>query len=509
MPKFGEDMLWKQKSWVGGLATDRLLGMHNTFQYAEKVDIRTNPHAILLARESVKDSDSVVVDLVTAMVAVGEFVVAFGDQGNVYRRKIGGVWGTSWVKVLTTSPATGTQAILGAYFYNEYLYFCNNTELWRVDRNTVETSSSWGMPSDELGGSGFASGSSGTGVRPMIEAFNKLYIGDGRYIMEVQDLGAGLLIDDEHLLVQSDEEIVGFTFNGAVIKFYARKYKLSNELGGGSRCYMWNGVDESYNNVVYWGNVNIQSVTGFKGNDYVLVDPYSDSSWSEKPSLYISNGYEFKPLFPFMPQMSRYPFVMTVYKGVVAMGGRSGTLTYGRLSTEFANALNYEFPASPANTYIQIGCVHSQSNVLFQSWKDGSEYGIDIVDDNDNDYAPQGFLVTRIYGGEDFRWKKRLKNLDMVADIPSDDHNVDIYFRKDFQSYKANDRFRYNETWNFGTAVLTMDAGEGVHIKGSNPDDFAAFNEFRALEMKIELNSVNTLTPAVLEILTQFDHVED
>ncbi len=82
-----------QRRFDGGEATDKQLGISNSFANSEHIDFRKKPSQLTILPKTRNEANSVVDDLVQNMVMVDSGVIyALGDTGLVYKRTTAGVW---------------------------------------------------------------------------------------------------------------------------------------------------------------------------------------------------------------------------------------------------------------------------------------------------------------------------------------------------------------------------------------------------------------------------------
>ena len=67
------------------------MGIANSFQHIENLEIRKHPKQVELNKKLVKDSGSVVVDKINCALTISDTgtIVAFGDAGNIYLKSLG------------------------------------------------------------------------------------------------------------------------------------------------------------------------------------------------------------------------------------------------------------------------------------------------------------------------------------------------------------------------------------------------------------------------------------
>lgn len=79
--------------FTGGIATDRKIGIKNSFANGQGIDFRTQPSQFSLLPGLGREDGGVVKDLILNEVMASNGVIyAFGDAGYIYRRSTTGVW---------------------------------------------------------------------------------------------------------------------------------------------------------------------------------------------------------------------------------------------------------------------------------------------------------------------------------------------------------------------------------------------------------------------------------
>lgn len=519
-----------QNSWNGGISYDKISGAPNTVQWAEAVDLRSNSNMLTPAKLVAKTSGSIVVDAINCFVTVGKYVIAFGNAGNVYKRESPGADSNSYVKVLTLGSG---DSIRGACVWNGYLYYCTDAELYRLDVATVKSSDSWSAPTDLLNtGSypaAFKSVAASTGTpnfRPMIEAFNKLYIGDGCWVMELEDIAGTITGENNRLEIHHSHDIFGITFNGSVLKFYGHETTTASNVAasGDSYTYLWDGVEDSYNSLLKWSNIWLGAVCSLNGIDYAVGADKGLSPYLYYPALYVTNGAEYQVAYPVLPTTSLYPFTMCQFGlNTIAIAGSRGVMTYGSRYAGEPMSLCYEYPSALADdSNMRVTAIHAVDSVLLFAYTDHvpnpDTYGIDRVSSFAN--TTTGFIITKLFGDRDFARAKRLMAIDLAFSTLVTLADINIYLRKDWGGLVENTaeliRYRFAEgnegtDFNFGSAIASAKTdGRTNMLRIDDPDTLAAFCEFYTLEMKIELDGTGATTaPVLFQTKVYYEYIND
>lgn len=477
---------WKINFWYGGFSDDRFLGIQNSFRYAKGIEIRKNPNSIKLAWNSLKISGDVVEDLILSAVTIKSTgdTVFFGDAGNIYIKSSGT---DSPIKVFTDPT---DRKIINSFEYNGDIYWATASKLHKISVADAIAQSDW-TSYVTLDYKTFSNGNSN--AHPMIELFNNLYIGDGYYLSELSSLG---VFTGNKISIFHDEEIRALTFIGTIMRIYSRKSNLSDY---GSQ-YLWDGTSENYNQRNIWNGTTIHTaITGDDGQDYVIA--------GKRPYIYATSGYERSdlkriPLIEDGEYLSISPNAISIFDGLIAIGfGESGSnsvgrgiWTYGRLDNKYPYSLNFDYPTSNDNTTDVIGCVHQSNGVLFQTWKNGDSYGIDMIDTSH--YRATGELISRTLYGEDPADVKECRSTQLAFKQISDGEKIDIYFAKNLGEF-------------LDEPSMSIDYNIAAHLGKNEKKKYAAdeIGDFNFLDVKTILTAGTDLltSPEVMGISVNFN----
>lgn len=484
---------WKQRGHTGGFSDDRFIGIRDSFQYAKGVEIRKNPHSLTLAYAAEKNSGTVVVDLINAMVTIKSTgdIIAFGNAGNIYRRAEGA---GNWVKVYTMAS---TNSILNGIEYNDYLYWFTYNKVHRIAVSAIDADWTTGTgPSIDF--KTFLN--SNLYAHPAIELNNKLYIGDSFYLAELDSLGT---FTEDKLSIFHDEEIRALTFGGSMMRIFSRK---STKVEGGHK-YFWDGSSESYNERVPFAQV-IHTAISNGGDDYVIA--------GRRPYIYNASGYAWQKLkkLPGVTDAQNCylsPNSLDFYDDLLCIGAAEsgtnslgrGVWTWGQYDYKYPIALNFDYPTSNDNTTDIVGCVHNSNGVLYFSWKktvtgvpyDTITYGIDVV--NTSKYRATGEIHSIVHYGDESEETKAAIGIKASYDILAAGEKIEIYAKK-------------NLTPSFPTdAELTIDYNDTADRAANDKLDDAPMiaGDYNFLETKAVLTAgTNGLTsPELISLSIMFD----
>lgn len=477
-------MQWLTNSWYGGNATDQFVGTANSFQSSKNVEIRQESKALKLQKRPVRNASAVILDWVNKFVTIQSTgdVIAFGNAGKIYRQAAGT---GSFVLAYTDTSARN---ISDAYQYNDYLYWATPTHLHRIAVANIDAA--WAGDVTE----NYKTFSQGTSSHhPMIEVYNDLYIGDGKYVAKLDSF---LVFTGTTLSIFADEQIVGLTFNGTSISIYSQR----TSSVAYSRKYLWNGLSDSYNEFVHFDGKTIHAVLNVGTVDYVLA--------GRLPSLYAVQGYslqQIKQLPDFvdgdsatfnhnaMCAMEDTVLFCTVASGTTNIN--RGVWSFGSRDKDYPASLNNDYTTTNASASDLVSTVHYSNGKVYFAWKYGSTYGIDVTDNSL--YAASGEVVSRAWDGQMGWQKKEFVSLKMSFKTLAAGEQIDVYLRRNLAS-----------SW--GSAVLTAAYSDTADRSINYKELLSTLEPFNFLESKIVLTcgTSGATTPAVLDLIITSNPIE-
>jgi hypothetical protein len=165
-------------------------------------------------------------------------------------------------------------------------------------------------------------------------------------------------------------------------------------------------VPEGQVNAIFGMDSDLYYFAGWKGD---LM--FYQGSWANQSGSF--NGTKIKRI-PYIEQSSYvevYPQSMANYLGLLyfGLGANSNSVTlpqgvysWGALYPDYPKSLSFEHIISTGNkgTTVDIGIVYPVGEKLLTSWKDGINYGVDVVDPTAGKYHTSGQLQTNILDGQ-------------------------------------------------------------------------------------------------------------
>lgn len=474
---------WTQKNFFGGFSDDRFMGTQNSFRYAKGIEIRKNPNSLTLAYKPEAETITLT-DKVNAMITVNSTgdIIAFSSDGKIFRKAFGA---STWTLVYTDS---GGGDILNAIEYNDYVYWFTAGNIHRIAVADIDADWTGSVTEDYKT---FTNGNAN--AHPALEFNNKLYIGDGYYLAELDYFG---ILTGDKLEIFHDEEIRAITFGGAMMRIFSRK---STKSMGGHK-YYWNGASLAYNERVYF-NQTIHAAFSDGGVDFVLA--------GTRPFLYQSAGYELQPVkrIPLVydnEDLFISPNAIDMYDNLLVFGlaesgdgsvGR-GVWTFGQEDLKYPNSLNFDYPTSNDNNTDTVHCVHNSNGTLYFSWKKADNTcGIDKV--NTSKFATTGSLHSRVMYGNFAAQEKQAMAIQAAFKNLFEGEKIEIFLRKNLET-----------AWE-STAEIDVDYAleSDRDILFKRLDDALDIGDFNFLETKIKLTAGTNqaTTPEITELSVEFD----
>ena len=478
---------WLQDQFYGGFSDDKFLGIPQSFQYAKGIEIRKNPKSLKLAWATEKSTGAECDALANAMVTIQSTgdIIAFLANGKILRRTAGS---GDWSLVYTD---TTSREIMNAIEYNDYLFWFTSGHIHRIAISSIDAS--WAGTVNE---NYKAFTNADTVAHPALEQNNKLYIGDGSLLAELDSL---MVFTADKLKIFGDEYIRSITFGGSMMRLFANK---TNNVDSGHK-YYWNGTSEAYNEKVYLKQI-VHAAVNDGGEDYIVA--------GLRPFIYQSSGYAMidikrLPLVGDNKKCFLSPNSMCFYNGLIALAPASsgsdatigrGAWTFGRENKNYPNSLNFDYPTSNDNATDIIGCVHNAAGVLYISWKNGSSYGIDVV--NTAKYRAAGELHSRALYGKRASQEKAALSISTSFNSLNAGEKIDIYTKKNLSSsFEATPEISID---------YTIESDRDIFFKLK--DIALDTGDFIFLETKIKITSGTSqlTTPEFIELEILFNTIE-
>jgi hypothetical protein len=557
---------WVQNSWAGGISTDKFQGAPNSYAYGYNMDVQSNNNTLLPAMSHYVGISSVFTDTKETIDATGAsgyfidflaiagYIVGITNTGELFTKQVG-----------VTAPATAQNAwtnrkslggtINGFGFYNDYIYYSIGDTLYRLEKSWITT------------GTGAAAASVGTFSaastpvkRPMLEIYNKLYIGDGKFLAEVDDTLGSPVFTADSLEIPLGEEICAITFNGSIIKIYSSTWDSTNgnRIINDSKCYTWDGVSFAYNHVLHLTGMGVVDAIVFQGNDYILIRKIGvgqSTSAGENiynpPSLFMTNGYDLQEIVSVLPSINAFyakRFLRATANAIYILG-QNEIIKYGREHNDMPITLTipYAYSNSQHDTdgvenddYFPTALIVAYGMLITSQYYltdlDTICYTTIVGVTTNTARAVNSFVVSRIFTDGEIGTKKRLRNIKIVYHFPDIQletyPEIRLYLRKDFDYFGLvginNQYIRFqrpdyynndstSQAWNKFSLVKTITKAISENAINKNRiiitdnEILNGLHEFYALQYKLEIYNPELLAdeymPTIFQIEFEYDYI--
>jgi len=462
---------WKIEKFSGGISTGSKRGPEGSFFYGQNLDIHSDPDLLQVNVKTTKDSGSIVTDLPLFMSSEGvnNDIYAIGDTGNFYKKTSG-----SWSKLRTLGGGNAE----GARYFNDLIYYASGDQLGTYN------------PSSGAFNEGYQS-LNAANQHPMARFLDKIVVGNGQYLASVD--GSGIW-NETQLQVDNDYKVKSVDVAGGgnlLLVGTERTDKTDAKL------FTWDGYGTNYIDVATIRENGINAIiaddatilvnAGVRGNFYQytgrnLADVKTIPSIERNKTGLVLPGsvanYQKDPIFGMSTGTST-----TVARGV-----------YSWTSAEknYPKVLNLEYTPSHGNltgATNEIGGLFSEGeNELYIGWRNGSTYGIDLVDGSG--IASTAEYQTLVYDADAPQYIKFFSDVKIVlARALRTGEKIDVY-------YDTN----RSGSWTKITDATMDFAVDGAITKKSTDLKVRT----TAFQLKLVFTITGSTSPAVDAIITKF-----
>jgi len=457
----------------GGIANHRKKGPRGSFRYGQGLDIHNGDGVLKCNQALKKDSGSVVVDLpLTIFRGSDGAVYAFGDTGKIYRKPNGGSWSVAYTD--TDGKITGASEYEnndGAGNYIRYIYWATQSKLKRL--KLTEAGGTWSPT--EVGT--FKVGDANH-YHTMRVAAGWLMVADGDRVCIVDREDA---FNNEALRIST----------GNVIKALLDK---DDKLIMGTRddvldgwVFVWDRLLDTWSSKTPVQAREVNALGFLEGG--VIVQTGSDGLFK------VWNYQDSHPLKSIPETESLYPGAIDEYGGMLHIGmnggDRCGLYTMGRRDKNEPLALNLEYVPSHGKTEsVEIGAIGKDGDDMYISWKDGSTYGIDIID---HDNKAEGIFEGLEFDNKSPETTKLFSTIKIVSSVLSTNSEIAV-------------KYRTNRDSSWKEAIMSdgrtnMEEGDMIGI-------FNAQAHGESYQVRVEITPDGNTSPEIYSINNYFNDVD-
>jgi hypothetical protein len=359
---------------LGGLADSKVQGQANSVAEISGFDIHSEPGILKHNQKLTKESGTTIDDLVKCILPCSDGnTYLFGStNGKIWKRTSAGVYSLE----ATASPAAGSAGIKDAYEYQGYIYYATQSRLGRV---AVGAPTAWGGRDDNWA----TFTNTDADFHPFKEVNQVLYIGDGKYLAQVDaDVFTADALD---LASPFRIKSLGKILTDILIGSFVNVYRVATEI------FRWNT----------WSTDSFQSsdeIPEIGINCFLRTDNFSLVNAGTKGNFYLYNGSELEQYKKIPgnwlganeayihPNASCNMFGLPLF-GLSNVSGNpapQGVYSLGGYDRNYPKVLNLEWIISTGRSSgVDIGAIELVGTVLLVSWKDttgGTTYGVDKLD---------------------------------------------------------------------------------------------------------------------------------
>ncbi len=460
----------------GGIAQSKKIGQNGSFRFATNLDIYSDPNDLRLNITGSKVSGTTVVGLVKWIedgTPYNSKRYFYDNAGNIYEEDASGTW--SLLRTVSSSHGQGLA------IHNDYLYYTQDSQIGRYGplSATPSFTDDWQTGLNDTSESGFA---------PIIVLNDRMIVGHGNGVSSWDGAvwTASVLVLPQELNVRSftlaDQYVVVGAWRGTAVTDSEDGY-----------IYTYDGLSDTFNeafptngglNAMQYYRNKLVSIHGHQGHIYTDSSPF--------------NKVHQIPGVGRQEYLEVYPGAMTTWKELVTFGVshtnaanvRSGIYTYGANSTLFPEALNFAITISTGedDSSIQIGAVKGIGNDLYIGWYDGTDYGVDKIDEN-SAYALSGTYESLIFDGA-IPGEEKLIEVVKVSHLPlASDESVVISYKIDRAA-----------AWTTGTTNTTGGTTETKYYHNARQKEF---------EWQTKITGDGTSSPTIVQQTLVYDDLKE
>lgn len=461
--------------WSGGLAPYPDRGPAGSFLYGRNLDIRNSDGALKLNSRAEVETDSAVNNITefitNGFIGTDGKLYAFGDQAGLYIRDEN----KDWVKEATISHG----AIIGS------------AEFEMNNGSDVYVSHIVGATTTKLYAEGFDEGF-GT-----LEEKGTFERGAGYPHRVVQALGVILVTDGDYIALLDREEAFNATALRLPTGFIAQDIKedgnivriLGKTHDDRAKEFTWDTVQTS------WLTQKDIQMQGVNSADYFETGLLLEGN----KELKYYDGANLEPLIRLPGETGVNARTLKdnlLHMGVWDAGDKSGIYSYGRRDFYSPLALNLEYQLTNSSPD-EIGLVVVHKGDLIATWKNGSNYGVDIVrDTNDKD---TGVYESLQRDDNKPKLNKFFTRATVFTDeIDPDDTGIDIDF------FYMTNRNRQWTRMNMADGVDEINAGDLDSNQMRTKWIFSIQDKGEWIAIRMVIDGDDNTSPVIHEVIVDY-----
>ena len=454
------------RTFRGGISDENNKGIAGSFKFGYGLDIRGRPDVLTCGQALVKESGTVVTDLVRFIIPCSNGkAYGFGDAGCIYERS-----GTTWVKRYTDADG----AIKGAAEWNGYLYWACNTQISRIQISAIPAA---------------------TWTTEVAHDWQTTLTAADWHTMLIA-CGALMICNDKYLALVDYSGV----FNATALNLYPGNIAKCLDEDG---FYVIAGLVDAGNAekgyLLTWQTSALNWIKkkkiASKGVNALITTELMLAQCGIDGEVYFSDMVSRVPIFSFPDKGFALPGGVCDRKGLAMFGisgnssAKCGIYSYGRNKKNSPLLLNLDYVGSPGKiTTIEYGAIEVVNGTLLVAWKDGSTYGVDALSTT---VKSNGVYEGLEWDGGWPMMKKTFGKVKIVMEPLA--ASCSIVFK-----YKINGA----SSW---STAKTTDGASSFSTENGVRALFNIDEEGEVIELRVELTSNSNNSPKIKSINTYFD----
>lgn len=285
------------------------------------------------------------------------------------------------------------------------------------------------------------------GLHPMAQFLQYTLIGNGNYLAVWEPLSPTDPPNNEfqrhRLVLPSGFEICGIATNDEFAIVAAEKLSTNGTKDfQEGLILLWDGTAQTWNQFIRVSGGSPDAIFTYNNYPYFYVNG-ALCAWLGGKNIVVirtlaNTSTDYKDT---IDNTRTYPNMMTIRDNLLHMGFPStttntavehGVYTWGSLNKDYPSAFGFGYTIS-TGTYLnaagtlKLGCVRNFGDEMYIGWKDGSSYGIDIVDTNCDPAPVFSFRTRKFDGGSTRKTKQALRVAIDTQAIPADTTLSPVY----------------------------------------------------------------------------------
>jgi hypothetical protein len=344
------------------------------------------------------------------------------------------------------------------------------------------------------------------GMHPIVQFLQYVLIGNERYLSVWEPLSddpSNLEWNRHRLTFPPGYEVCSMTATDEFVVVGCEKRSSATREFQDGKLYIWDGLSETYNQIIDVPEGSPHSLYTHDNLPYFIVSGslyvWAGGKETIKVRTFEHTDSEYTDA---VDQTINYPNMLSTRRNILLVGYPSqttnellehGVYSWGQIEKNYPQSWGYSYVMSTGTKLnngtnnLRIGYVGNFGDELYISWRDGSSYGLDIVD-NYSDPATTASWESLIFdGGAVYKEKMAGRIKVFFEDLPSD-VSITIKYKLDRAS-----------SWSYGDAATS---GTSTQF------EFPTTRRFREIQYGFDVACTGTATPKITGITLEFNPLQ-